>query len=267
MGEIELVPDGPDAWLLRVDGVDHSHVDLADPTRLEFDYVRRIADVLDLAFPPGQRIRVVHVGGAGLTLPRYVAATRPTSAQIVLEPDEDLTAYVRDRLPLPPRSGIKVRPVDGRRGLAALRPASADAVVLDAYDGPVVPAELTTLEAFAQLATVLDDDGVLVANLGDRSPFAYTRRALAGCRASLPEVLVCAEPATLRGRRFGNVVVVAGRRPWDPDALVRRAASSPLPYRVLAAGAAADRFGGGRPFTDADAETSPRPPDGRATFS
>ena len=79
-----LVPDREvrGAFFVRVGGTDQSFVDPADPTRLEFDYAQRMADVIDTIAPAGERIRVVHVGGAGMSLPRYVAATRPRSAQI-----------------------------------------------------------------------------------------------------------------------------------------------------------------------------------------
>ena len=106
---------------------------LDDPTRLAFDYVRRMGDVIDALGEPGAPLRAIHVGGAGMTLPRYLAATRPGSRQTVLEPDEELTALVRRDLPLPPRSGIKVRPVDGRAGLGDLPDGRADLLVLDAY--------------------------------------------------------------------------------------------------------------------------------------
>ena len=78
---MEIVPaDRPEAFLLRLDGMDQSLVDLGDPRRLAFEYVRRIGDVIDAATAPGEPVRVLHVGGAGLTLPRYVAVTRPRSA-------------------------------------------------------------------------------------------------------------------------------------------------------------------------------------------
>jgi len=121
----EIVPgDRPETFLLRLSGMNQSCVDLADPTRLVFEYVQRMADVLDAVAPQGEPVRVVHVGGAALTLPRYVAATRPGSAQVVLEPAAEVTELVRRELPLPARSGIKVRPVDGRSGVAALREAT-----------------------------------------------------------------------------------------------------------------------------------------------
>ncbi|MFD1827746.1 MULTISPECIES: spermidine synthase [Mumia] len=267
--QITLAPEPgrSHAFTLRVGGADQSHVDLADPTRLVFEYVQRIADTLDLLRSAPDRISVVHVGGAGLTLPRYVAATRPRSAQVVLEPDADLTSYVREHLPLPSRSGIKVRPIGGREGLAELRDSYADVVVLDAFDGPVVPAELTTAEAFAEVARVLRPDGVLLANVADRGPFRYARRVLAAVRTTFGEVVVSAEPATLKGRRFGNVLLVASRVPLPVEGMARRAASSAFPYRVLAGAERDSILGGGVPFTDADAEPSPGPPGGATYFS
>ena len=180
--ETVLVPDRtrPRAWTLRVGRTEQSYVDLDDPLRLEFDYVQRIADVLDCLAAEGQRLTVVHVGGAALTLPRYVAATRPSSPQVVLEPDAELTELVRTHLPLPRRSGIKVRAQDGRGGVAALRDDYADVVVLDAFSGSRVPAELTTASFFADVRRVVGARGTLLVNLTDRGPFGYGRRVLAG---------------------------------------------------------------------------------------
>src|SRR4051812_43256994 len=127
-----------------MDGQDQSYVDLADPGHLAFDYVRRIGDVLDSWGTPGDRARVLHIGGAGLTLPRYVAHTRPGSAQVVLEPAAEVTELVRHELPLPRHSGVKVRPTDGRTGLGAIRDGSLDLVVVDAFAEGRVPADLVT---------------------------------------------------------------------------------------------------------------------------
>ena len=245
-----LTTERPGAFLVRVGGRDQSLVDLGDPTRLVFDYVRRMGDVLDAVGEPGRPLRVLHVGGAGLTLPRYVAATRPRSPQVVLEPDEALTELVRSRLPLPRRSGIRVRPVDGRRGLAQLRDASYDVVVLDAYRDGVVPPDLLSVECFAEVARVLAPAGCLLANLVDQGPFPVVRDALAGVRTVLPETLVSAEPATLRGRRPGNLLVVAGLERTPYAALTARASTSAAPYRVLRGEQVGSAFGGGRPTHD-----------------
>jgi len=249
--DVELVAgDRPGAHLLRIDGDDQSYVDLDDPTRLEFDYVRRMGDVLDVHGTPPGPLRVVHVGGAGLTLPRYVAATRPGSVQVVLEPDEAVTALVRERLPWPRRDRIKVRPVDGRAGLEQLRPSYADVVVLDAYRDGTVPRELLTVDCFAVVARVLAGGGAFLLNLSDRAPFGHTRRVVAGLRAHFPRVMLSAEPATLRARRAGNLLVVAGADGLPVAELRARVAAAALPYRVLDDDGVRSSFGGGVAFAD-----------------
>ena len=262
-----LVPDlaYPRAFTLRVGRTDQSYVDLDDPLRLEFDYVQRLVDVLDTVAEPGKRLRVVHVGGAGMTLPRYIAATRPSSAQIVLEPDVELTAFVRRHLPLPTRSGIKVRGVDGRRGIAELRDGYADLVIIDAFVGARVPAELTTADFLADAWRALSDHGVILINITDRGPLDYARRVLAGVRLAFPHVLLCVEPSTLKGRRFGNVIIagLAASPPYDE--IAQRVGRAPFPYRVLR-GARLRQLADSSPFSAADAEESPEPGSGMRHF-
>ena len=139
-----------------------------------------MADVLDSVAEPGQRLRVVHIGGAAMTLPRYVAATRPSSAQMVLEPDIELTAFVRT----PPAAAGPQRDqgarIDGRSGIAELRDGYADLVIIDAFVGARVPAELTTAEFWTDARRALSDHGVMIINLTDRGPLGYARRVLAG---------------------------------------------------------------------------------------
>ncbi|MDR1449653.1 MAG: fused MFS/spermidine synthase [Propionibacteriaceae bacterium] len=259
-----LVPDRerPGAWYVRVGGADQSYVDPGDPTYLEFDYIQQLAVVADCLAAPGERLRAVHVGGGGLTLPRYIAATRPTSAQIVFEPDASLTAAVRAVAPLPKRSGVKVRPCDGRRGLAALSADYADLVVIDAFAGAQTPPELATRECFGEVARVLAADGVVAMNLTDLAPFAYGRRVVAGIAERFRAACLAVESSTLKGRRFGNLVVAAGGR-VDPVRWARRAAGAPFPYRLLTGPELVRWLGGAVPWTDADAASSPLPPTGR----
>ncbi len=256
LGESELLADAdrPGGWLLTVDRIRQSYVDLDDPTYLDFEYVQAFADVLD-ALEPGP-LAVTHVGGGACTLARYVAATRPGSPQIVLEPDTALTALVRARLPLPRGARIRIRPVDGRAGVAALGDASADVVVLDAFHGGRVPPDLATLEFLTDLGRVLRPGGVFLANIADGPPVVYSRRFVATVRAVLPEVLVIAEPAILKGRRHGNVVVAAARAGL-PVAAVRRASAAAAFPRTVTIGFGHDA----KPLTDAAPLRSPQPPD------
>src|SRR5471030_1001692 len=148
-----------------MDGNPQSHVDLADPHNLGFEYIAHFAAVIDTL--PAGPLAITHIGGAGLTLARYVNAERPGSPQIVLEPNAQLTDLVRRRLPLPRAHRIRVRPVDGLTGIAQLADASADVVVLDAYAAGRVPSELGTLEFFADVARVLRPGGTMLLNLAD----------------------------------------------------------------------------------------------------
>jgi spermidine synthase len=254
--------DRPGGYLLVVDRVRQSYVDLDDPTYLDFEYTQTMADVLDALAParPG-RLAVTHVGGGGCTLPRYVAATRPGSSQVVLEPDEALIALVRQRLPLPARSGIRIRPVDGESGVRALPAAGADVLVVDAFLGGRVPAAFTAPPFLGEAARVLRPGGVLLANIPDGPPLSYLRRVLATVREHFGELLIVADTAVLRGRRFGNVVVVASRVPLPQAEVARAAAAAAFPRGTRSGAALTKWIGAARPFSGTDVARSPDPPE------
>ncbi|MBV9922012.1 MAG: fused MFS/spermidine synthase [Pseudonocardia sp.] len=260
-GSAELLADAdrPGGWLLLVDRIRQSYVDLDDPTYLDFEYLQMLADVLD-ALPPGP-LAVVHVGGGAFTFPRYVGATRPGSAQIAFEPDAALSALVRARLPLPRRLRLKIRPVNGRDGVCGLPSSSADVLVLDAYLGGRVPGELTTVEFFADAARVLRPGGVVLGNLADGPPLHYTRRVVATVRSALPHAVLVADPAVVRGRRFGNVVLAASAAALPLRAVQRAAAGAAFPRTVLHGDSLTRFAGGARQLTDANPARSPQPPD------
>ncbi|MFB7287707.1 spermidine synthase [Actinacidiphila glaucinigra] len=264
-GAARLLPDvdRPAGWLLTVDGAPQSYVDLGDPTHLEFEYVRRLAHVLDEAAPEGAPLDVVHLGGGALTLPRYTAATRPGSRQRVVEADRALAALVATRLPLGRGGdGVAITTDDARAWLEGAPDASADAVVADVFGGSRVPAHLTSYEFVTEAARVLRPGGVYLANLADSAPFDFLRPQIAGLRELFGEVCLIAEPGVLRGRRFGNAVLAASRAPLPVDRIARRTASDVFPARVVD-GDALEVFGrGARPVYDKDAVPSPIPPDG-----
>lgn len=258
----EIVPDHvhPAAFVVRTGVTEQSWVDLRDPLRLEFEYTQRIAEVLDafvLNRPESQRVRVVHLGGGGLSLPRFVEARRPHTAQIVLEPDSDLVAQVRARLPLPRGSGVKIRETDGRSGVAAMPSDYADAVIVDAFTGSQVPGELATVEFFADTARVLREGGVVTMNLGDRAPFSWARRCLAAFVTSFRYAALSAEVPVWKGRRYGNLVAAGALRPLPLPRLERALAGAAFPYRLLSGGALDAWIGGVPAFTDDTAESSP----------
>lgn len=247
---------------LDVDGTPQSHVDPDDPSHLHFEYVARMGAVIDLLRMPGQPLTAIHLGAGALTLPRYVEHTRPGSRQQVIELEQSLVDLVRAELPLPRGAQVRVR-IGDARDVAARLPAglqgSADLVVSDVFAGAQTPAHLTTVEYFRILAGLLAPDGVLLVTVADGAGLAFARREVATVRAVLPEVIVLAEVQTLKGRRFGNLVIAASHAPLPVTWLPRLMAAGPHPAKV-AQGAELDEFvRDARVATDADATASPKP--------
>ncbi|MEV0691444.1 fused MFS/spermidine synthase [Streptomyces sp. NPDC050388] len=261
-GLARLVPDRerPRAWTLLIDDAPQSHVDLDDPAYLSFEYQRRIGHVIDTAVPAGRPVRAVHLGGGAFTLARYVAATRPRSTQQVVERDARLVRLVRRELPPDPGARIRVRSVDAREGLAKVRDGWADLVVADVFSGARTPAHLTSTEFLDDVRRALAPGGVYVANLADGPPLAHLRGQIATAAARFAELALIADPAVLRGRRFGNSVLVASDAPLPIAELTRRAASDPHPGRVPHGRELRDFTGGAAPVSDLAAVDSPAPP-------
>ena len=263
-GRAELVPDADRAgsWTLLLDGAPQSHVDLTDPSHLEFEYVRRLAAALDLVAPAGAPLRVLHLGGGALTLPRYVQATRPGSTQRVSEVDGALVELVRRELPWPSDPRLRVRVADARATLTSSRDGAYDVIVADVFAGARTPAHLTSVEYAAEVARVLAPGGSYLANVADGPPLRHARAQVATVRTVLPRACLVGDAAVLRGRRYGNLVLVASRVEPPVPELTRRAAGDWFPGRVLA-GAELDRFTGGAAVVhDADAVDSTPPPPG-----
>lgn len=266
MQDARIVPDPGHSRGFRVvvGGVSQSWVDPGDPMRLEFEYVQRIADMLDVWVVDAPRPPVVlHIGGGGMTLPRYLAAVRPDARQVVCKPDADQVAEVLRRAPLP-AGEIEIVTTDGRSCLAARADAEFDVVIVDAFAGLSVPAELATLDFFAAVRRVLTPAGQALVNVAGKAPFAWERRYVAGLRAVLRHTIVTVEPGVWKGRRFGNLVVYASAVRRDPADLHRRAAAAPFGYTVVA-GRLLDRWvGAATGFTEPVAQD---PPPARLWFS
>jgi spermidine synthase len=248
---VSLEPDrdDPEGWTVVVNGAPSSYVHLGDPTRLEFEYVRWIGDLLDVCAPEGSPLRVAHLGGAGCTLARYVAATRPRSPQVVFELDPVLVELMRNAF-AEGRKGFKLRAGDARSGVAALAAGSYDVVIRDAFDGDQVPRHLTTLEFVQDVARVLGPAGIYVANVADRNSDLIARAEAATMRAVFTSVALVAEPGQLRGRRYGNVLLLASNGPLPLAPLTRRLAAGAIRARLVPPERVVELSAGLPPLTD-----------------
>lgn len=222
--------DGSGGLTLVLDSLRHSYVDLDDPTRLEFEYVQVMAAVIDTVFPEGDAIRAHHLGGGGLTLPRYLAAERPGTESLVSEIDGGVVEIDRERLGLDGQPGIEVRVEDGRLGLRRLDTDSRQVVVGDAFGGVSVPWHLTTREALIDIRRVLTADGVYVANLIDYDTLDFARAEVATLGEVFDHVYLAGEPDDIGvgdgDPDGGNLVAIASGRRLDTaeiqEAMTRR---------------------------------------------
>lgn len=214
-GDAELVADPrhDGGWTLLVNGVTQSYVDLTDPLRLDLIYARVVAAVLDAAAPAGKPLRVLHLGGGGMTLPRFVAAARPGSPQLVVEYDRSLIEFLQFGLPLPRDSGIRVRHADARDAVESEAADSYDVIVADAYQGARMPARLAGTGFAAETARLLAPGGVYLVNILDAAGLVLSKRQLATVRTAYADTALLSTQQMWKGKRDGNVVIAASAEP------------------------------------------------------
>ncbi|GAA3386492.1 fused MFS/spermidine synthase [Cryptosporangium minutisporangium] len=227
-------PERSTGRVLQLDTLRHSYVDLADPTHLEFEYLRVIAAATDVFRPAGTPIRALHLGGGGLTLPRYLEAVRPGSDSLVYEIDAGVLQLDREELGLREGDGIRTRVEDARVGLTDQPDRRYDLVVGDAFGGVAVPWHLTTSQVVADVERTLTPTGMYAVNLIDHGPLAFVKAEVATIADRFPHVVLVAEPAAFTGRG-GNLVVLASRAPLPLDAL-RSALASRAPAVQIVSG-------------------------------
>ncbi len=226
-------PDRPTGRTLVLDGLRHSYVDLEDATYLEFSYVEAMASVTDTAFAADEPLTAYHLGAGGLTMPRYLDATRPGTTSKVSEIDAGVVAADVRLLGGSLPDGVDVDVEDGRLAIDDLAPDSLDLIVGDAFGGVSVPWHLATVEAVGGLEEALTEDGVYVANLIDFGPLDFARAAVATTAEVFEDVALLADPSALAGEAGGNLVVVASDAPLDVAAVVERMGTRDVGWDAL----------------------------------
>jgi spermidine synthase len=252
----------PDSYTLVVDGTPQSHVNLEDPSQLFFEYVQRMGHVIDRLRLPGEPITAVHLGAGALTLPRYIEATRPGSRQQVIELESDLVDLVRRELPWSRQASLRIRYGDAREVMgrlpAGLRGA-VDLLVVDVFAGARTPAHVTSVEFYREAVSLLAADGIVLVNIADGPGLAFARGQAATLRSVTDDVAALAEAQVLKGRRFGNVVLVGSPSPLPLDWMPRLLAGGPHPAKVVAGRELENWIAGAPVVTDATAVASPPP--------
>jgi MFS family permease len=200
---IRVVDIGGGFRKLILDSATHAVVRVDKPQALTV-YNTVFGAVVNSLRERGEPIRALHIGGGGFTLPRYIAATRPGSANTVMEIDPAVVDTARKDFGLRSDPSLRIEEGDARLLIGDERSESYDAVIGDAFSGLTVPWQLTTKEFLEEVQRVLKPRGVYMMNLVDRGMD-----------------FVKAEAATLRERfdevglfnLSGNHILVAANRP------------------------------------------------------
>ena len=224
--------------LLMLDSAESSFLDTRDPSHLDFEYHQQMDAVLTALRGAGGPVKALHLGGAGCALARAWDATRPGSQQVAVEIDKILADRVRTWFDLPRSPRLRIRVGDAAEVVTGLRPGQWDVVVRDVFNGGSVPASCRSQEFLGTCLRALAPDGLLLVNTASMpraqagAEIAALTRAMDGDASC---AVIVADPAAVRGRRRGNLVLVARQTPFTASELeeVERAVRRlPLPVRT-----------------------------------
>jgi len=225
-GDCELIADQDNStgWLLKINGVMSSHIDLADPLFLDFEYMRWMAALIESRWPPSaaHKLRGLHLGGGACSMARYFSAAYPDARQVVVELDGKLAEYVRGWFDLPKAPLLRIRVGEARAVTETLTAQTRDFIIRDVFAGAFTPRPLTTAEFTAHAKRVLAPGGLYVANSGDAPDLKNAREDAATIAAAFKHTVIIADPAMLKGRRYGNMVMAGSDEPFGDDPQLRR---------------------------------------------
>lgn len=231
---IEADPWHDNAFVLSIDGAEQSHVNLAAPQEVFYEYLRRIANAIDLVKPAGEPITALHLGAGALTLARYIQATRPGSVQHAVELERELLDFVLEQLPLPAGTNLSSHVGDAREELAALpENLKFDVVVLDIFSGPWAPPHLACEDFYREAAAVLAPEGILAVNVGDEPGFTLVTSQTKALQEVMPSVAAYGTTMLFSRRYPGNIILMGKNSPWPQDWAQALVAAGPHPATVM----------------------------------
>ncbi|MGO4584837.1 spermidine synthase [Arthrobacter sp. 2RAF6] len=236
-GDCELVadPDNSNGWLLKINGVMSSHIDVAEPLFLDFEYMRWIAALVESKWPPESKpkLRALHLGGGACSLARYFHAAYPDARQVVVELDGKLAEYVRGWFDLPKAPLLRIRVGEAREVTEGLTPDTRDLIIRDVFAGAFTPRALTTREFNDHAQRVLAPGGLYVVNSGDAPDLKNAREDAATIADTFAHTMIIADPAMLKGRRYGNMIMAGSHEPFGDDPqLARKLLGGAVPAHI-----------------------------------
>lgn len=237
-GIAELIEDDytPGGWVLEINGMESSHIVVDDPRALDFEYMRWLVAVvepfIDQHLDP-EKLRITHLGGGACSMARYLADLYPKSRNTVVELDGKLAEYVRQWFDLPKAPRLKIRVGEARAVTETFTPASRDILIRDVFAGYITPAPLTTLEFTQMVSESLAGNGLYIINCGDDRNLAGARAEAAAIAEVFEYTCAVADPAMLKGRRRGNIILAGSHVPLP---LEGEAVTAAIAKRLLGGG-------------------------------
>ena len=161
------------------------------------------------------------IGGAGYTFPRDHLRKYPEASIDVVEIDPGMTQIAREYFRLQDDPKMTVFHADARVFLNSAPAGKYDVIFLDAFGTLFsVPYQLTTVEAARAMKNALNDDGILVANVGAAltgEADMFLRAELATWRAVFHEVKVFKVKRDRGDAELQNLVLIAFKQPPVPS--------------------------------------------------
>ena len=219
--------------LLYLDETESSFIDLADPAYLDFEYHQHMDAAVKVLLGEDLPLNAAHLGGAACALARAWDATHPGSAQLAVEIDAKLAAYVRQWFDLPRSPRLRIRIDDAVVAAPSLKAEFWDVVVRDIFSGGTVPDSVCTPEFMHSCMNALKSEGLFLINAAS-APTSQVQAQFAAL-AQISDFLVSSDAAVARGKRRGNLVLVARKTGFsaeDFDHLSRAVRKLPLPAQL-----------------------------------
>ena len=168
------------------------------------------------------------IGGAGYSFPKEYLKTYPEADLDVVEIDPGMTRIAREFFGLRDEARLRIIHEDARMFINRAQSAHYDAVLMDAFGSLFsVPHHLTTVEAVREIHRILNENGVVVFNLGSSitgPSSGFLQAELKTYRAVFPHVYLFKVRYDYTDDRLQNIINVAskagrpeGLRSVDPE--------------------------------------------------
>jgi predicted membrane-bound spermidine synthase len=190
-----------------------------DSDELVFPYAKYF-DLLEHFNPQFQKSLLI--GSGAYSYPKHYLQNFPDAQIDVVEIDPRVREIAKRYFRLRDDPRMQTIDKDGRDYLNNAKSGGYDAVLLDAFGSLFsVPYQLTTREAVEQISRVLNDRGVVIANIGSSitgDAGRFGRAEIATYRTVFPQVLVFKVRSDKKDSDLQNLILI-GSKSVEPDSL------------------------------------------------